>query len=458
MRKPTLAWTRGLERGIELALAPGHFVSYRGGSSFVSELESVQEQLAKLTSTNPSQAVALYETFLAGCYEKAEEIDDSSGRFGQFVAELHCAWIRARQAARAAPEDTVRRLLAWMEDDPYGFCHDLEKDAAQALDKAGAAAFVRQVRERFAAAAAAKPGPDPSSRRDRDYARRRWGAVLRTLYLERKNATAYLDLAEETGVSAEDCRALAKLLAARGKAEEALSWVERGLERSRKQMHATAALDLSRLKRDLLTKLGRGREAREDAWAEYRRYPSWYCYEDLMRHVPRTQRSVWHRKAIAAAEGSDLSAHIELLLATNEMERLAKLVRRSRNEALAKVSDYFTEPAARKLEKAHPGLAARLWCAQGTRVVEAGKSRHYHAALSSFERGRRCFEKAGRAAEWRRIVKRVRTAHRRRTGFMSGFEEIVAGMRADEKPSFLDRAKARWSARWPDHATEEEPS
>ena len=102
MAKGILAWTRELERRIEMALAPGHFVSYRGGLSFVSDLQRVEERIAKLTSIHAARAVALYEAFLAGCYEKAEEIDDSSGSFGQFVGELHCAWIRARQAARAA--------------------------------------------------------------------------------------------------------------------------------------------------------------------------------------------------------------------------------------------------------------------------------------------------------------------------------------------------------------------
>jgi hypothetical protein len=37
-----------------------------------------------------AQAVGLYETFLAGRYEKTGEIDDSSGSFGDFVAQLHC--------------------------------------------------------------------------------------------------------------------------------------------------------------------------------------------------------------------------------------------------------------------------------------------------------------------------------------------------------------------------------
>jgi hypothetical protein len=34
------------------------------------------------------RAVTLYELFLAGCYEKAEELDDSSGGFGMFVEGL----------------------------------------------------------------------------------------------------------------------------------------------------------------------------------------------------------------------------------------------------------------------------------------------------------------------------------------------------------------------------------
>ena len=29
--------------------------------------------------------MGLYQTFLAGCYERAEELDDSSGNFGMFV-------------------------------------------------------------------------------------------------------------------------------------------------------------------------------------------------------------------------------------------------------------------------------------------------------------------------------------------------------------------------------------
>jgi len=138
-----------LEREIETALDPGRFISDRGSYSFVADLEMVDAELAALVESEPARAVALYEAFLAGCYEKAEELDDSSGGFGTYVGELFCGWVGARQAAGASPEDTATRVLGWIEEDPYGFCFGLEKDLAAVLDKAGLAALVQQVKDRF---------------------------------------------------------------------------------------------------------------------------------------------------------------------------------------------------------------------------------------------------------------------------------------------------------------------
>jgi tetratricopeptide (TPR) repeat protein len=437
-----------MERLIESALMPGRFISYHADFSFVSDLGVVEKQLAKLIPTDPVQTVALYETFLAGCYEKAEEIDDSSGSFGQFVGELYCGWIKARQATGGDPNETVTRLLAWMEDDPYGFCYHLEEDAAKALNQTGRAVFVKQVRERFDAAAASTPRPGEPVGRTPDSARRRWAEILRTLYLRRKNVAAYQALAEETGLTPEDCHTLATMLAGRRKAEDALSWVERGIALAKKASSGSmAGYDLAALKRALLTSLGRGKEALDAAWAEYREHPSKYSYDDLMKYVPKTERGGWHKKAIAAAMGTDLHSLIELLLETKELERLAEIVCRSTDEALAGVTHFATEPAAKTLEKTHPDIAARLWCTQAMRVVNAKKSKYYDAALSNFERARRCFEKAGLHADWQRIVEKVRSEHHRKTGFMPGFEEIVAGSGPTEKPSFLERAKTRWGAR-----------
>jgi len=179
-----------VEREIEIALAPGRFIPDRACFSFVSDLDEVAATIAKLIPSEPARAVRLYETFLAGCYEKAEELDDSSGSFGQFVKDLYCGWIQARQAAGADPEETATRLLVFMDRDQYGFSYRLERAATKAFNKFGLAAFERQVRTRFEAAATAQPSSDALGRGHADYAGRHWGEVLRSLYLAQKNVAA----------------------------------------------------------------------------------------------------------------------------------------------------------------------------------------------------------------------------------------------------------------------------
>ena len=437
-----------IEQLMESALAPGCFISYKANYDFVRNLSTVERRIAGLVPIEPHVAVSHYETFIAGCHEKAEEIDDSSGSFGQFVGDLFCGWIKARQAAHANPDDTVIRLLAWMDDDPYGFCYQLERDAAKVLNKAGLAAFEKQVRARLAAAATMTETPGASPLRGLEYRRRRCGEILRAIYLAQRDVEAFASLCEATGPTAKDCQDLATMLVSRRKPEVALSWVERGLALDAKDPHGSITRhDLDHLKRDLLTKLGRGKEALEAAWVDFQAHPGKYSYDDLMKYVPKTERRAWHKKAIDAATGTDLYSLIELLIETRETARLASLVDQSKDSALQGVSHYASEPAAKRLEKTHPHLAARLWCTQGMRVVNAKKSKYYDAALSNFARARRCYEKAGLKSDWERVVSKVRSEHRRKRGFMAGFEEIVTGTRPRKKPSFLARAKARWGPR-----------
>ena len=437
-----------IEQEIELALNPGVFIPDRACFSFTSDLDEVTAKIAKLTTSDSARAVTLYETFLAASYSKVEELDDSSGSFGQFVDELYCGWIKARQAEGANPDETASRLLTWMDDDEYGFCYHLEKDAAKVFNKANLDAFVTQIRARFDDAAKATPKTDGTLKDRPEHIRRHWGEVLRTLYAAQKNVAAYVALAEETGLTAQDCHAIATLLVGRRKPGEALAWVERGIDLDKKTPHGSmASHDLAKLKRELLTKLGRGNEALDAAWADYRQHPSKYGYDDLMKFVPKAERAKWHEKAIDAAKGADLHSAIDLLVATKEMDRLADLVRQASDHALESLSHYTTEPVAKKIEKTHTDLAARLWRAQGLRIVNAKKSKYYDAALSNFESAKRCFERAGLHAEWQKTVSQVRAYHHRKSGFMSGFERLVEGTGPSDEPSFMEQAKARWGER-----------
>ena len=190
------------EREIELAFEPGTFVPDGMCFSFVHDLEQIAATIDTMVGSEPARAVVLYESFLAGCYQKADDLDDSSGGFGRFVGELYCGWVKARQANGADPDETVSRLLSWMDDDPYGFCYHLEKDVAGVLDRTHLAAFVKQVRARFDGAAAATAADGGTVGNRPDYLRRRWGEALRTLYVAQKDVTSYIALTQETELTA----------------------------------------------------------------------------------------------------------------------------------------------------------------------------------------------------------------------------------------------------------------
>ena len=95
------------------------------------------------------RAVSLYEIFLSGCYEKADEIDDSGGNLGMFFEDLFCAWINARQKAKYDPAETVQNILKWMDNDDYGFCYEIERDMVKVLNKKSVKLFEAAIKSRF---------------------------------------------------------------------------------------------------------------------------------------------------------------------------------------------------------------------------------------------------------------------------------------------------------------------
>src|SRR3990172_9312100 len=101
------------ERAMEAALRPGQFIRYGKSFAFVQDLERIARSIDGLVAEAPERVVELFETFLAGCYQKTEEIDDSSGGFGELMQHLCCRWVRARQAAGSSADETVGTLLRW---------------------------------------------------------------------------------------------------------------------------------------------------------------------------------------------------------------------------------------------------------------------------------------------------------------------------------------------------------
>ena len=112
-------------------------------------------------------------------------------------------------------------------------------------------------------------------------------------------------------------------------------------------------------------------------------------------------------------------------------------------DVLEGLSHYDTEPAAEKLAGKDALAAAKLYRALGLRILQARKSRYYNAALAHFERARDLYLGAGQHSEWKTLADAVRKEHPRKSGFLSGFEQLVSG-NAGRSESFAEQAREQW--------------
>ncbi|MCP3978597.1 MAG: hypothetical protein GY716_04585 [bacterium] len=426
---------------MERALRPGTFIECRAAWSFVRRLETVARKLDKLATSGDANAAAhLYETFIGACHEKVDEVDDSSGSFASLVQSLFAGWTRARQIACADAGETAEILAAWYDDDRYGFCLRLERELTKVMDERHLAEFASAARERLDRAASDDGGAA-------GYPRRRWSEVLKHILATQGDIGAYLALCEASVLTSSDCCVLVGISERNGSDEEALGWVERGLDLCRQETYAGGAeYDLKKRQRELLQRLGRLDDAIAVAWTDFEEHPTRTRYEMLMEVVPDDRRSRYRNKAVERAEHADLPPAIELFVETSEFERLARALATTSDSELIQLSHTVTEPAANALSASHPGVAARVYLALAVRILDSRRSKYYGVALAHLQRARDRYEAAGQVDAWSDVVQDLRATHRRKVGFMRGLERVVAGLPAREpRPSFVDQARNRWN-------------
>lgn len=432
---------------IEQALDPGGFISYGQLWGFVEGLEDMKHQIDTLVEADEAQrAVGLYELFLSGCYEKADDVDDSGGNLGMFFEDLFVSWIRAREEAGCDVGETVRHIVRWMDNDDYGFCYEIEGQVAKVLDKKGARAFSKHFHNKLEAAFAPFRGQELKPLADYPYEVRGPVAVLKNIHMARKDLQSYLALCEAIVASPKDCENIALLCKTKRRFADALAWVAKGLAlQAERRWGNQDSYALTGLRQELLGKLGRRDDALASAWSEFCRHPSVHDYADLMKYVPKHDAGKWHEKALNKAKSNSLSAFIEICVKSKEWDRLAERIASAKHENLEGISHYVTEPASKGLARRHPEAAAKVYRALGLRIVIAGKSKYYELALDHFRAAKKLYEKAGKGRLWSSLVVGVRRDHARKSRFIGGFERVVAGLSPDCPEPFQKCARKRWA-------------
>jgi len=359
--------------------------------------------------------------------------------------DLFLSWIKARQKAGRAAEETIGDILNWMENDDYGFCHEIEKDVAKVLNKGGLLLFRQHFQDRFDEAFT--PFESKETRFIHDYPSDvyRNANRLKDIYVAKKDVKAYLALCEKVGLTPKDCEHIASLQKKKRHYEDALTWVEKGLKLEKEREWGNqSSYQLTGIRQELLNKLGRREDALESAWAEFIEYPSKMGYDRLRKYIRKEDFQHWHQKAIQEAKKNSLSAFIEICTAAKEWEVLSEHILDVGDNKLEQISHYTSEQAAKGLARKHSKAAAKIYAALGMRIVRKGKSKYYHYALEHFRSARKFYEKAGCDQMWLSLVECVREDHSRKYSFIGDFEEIAAGKRPKPPESFEKRAKKRW--------------
>jgi tetratricopeptide (TPR) repeat protein len=431
---------------IEQELMPGSFVRYGDMFDFVRDLEQVEEKLAALAKSGAAaRAVDLYELFLAGAYDKIEECDDSGGGLGMFWAELLCGWIEARQAAKLSAGETVQRIIHWEKNDNYGFCYQIEQEVAKVLNREGYRLLVQHYEQLVDEGLGALQEPYPDVIFDYDSEVRFLALTLKGIYEVKGDTKSYAALCNRMGLSPKDCERLAEIETRKRRWEQALAWVEKGLELepTRDWMNERSH-SLAYRRPELLSKLGRKDESVSIIWAAFEAAPSVDEYERMMEYVPEVARAEWHKRAMEAAGKGELGDFMDICVATGEWNLLASRIHKATRANLEQISHHTLEPVAEGLAECDVPAAIKLYRALGFRVLISGKSRYYDAALTNFRRAKQLCEDNGLDAEWQEMVALIRANHSRKSAFMPSFEELISGA-VESRLSFAEKARARWA-------------
>jgi hypothetical protein len=194
---------------IEYSLAFGHFISWREAHSFCEELEEVLNELEDFAKENPKSALSVFEVFIAGCLEKANELDDSGGNLGMFMNDLFLKWTLCCEASKMSEKEYLQNLKHWMKVDEMGYCYDLENTVIPALGRRFQKALENDLLGRIAC-------EDDSVRKKGLF------ETLKNLCVHSKELPKLIEVFKKQGGTRKDCYHISQLFFEKNQLNEAL--------------------------------------------------------------------------------------------------------------------------------------------------------------------------------------------------------------------------------------------
>lgn len=434
-------------KNIESALCLGQFVHWRQRKEFFSELSLAKSTIDTLRSSGlANDAAHLYEIFLAGSFEKANEVDDSDGDFAFWIRDLLSDLVESLQEGEHPPDKIAAKIVGWIDKDEYGFTDYFDNE----LFKVGNIDTIAAMRKMLESRSLCKL--DAVKGQNRFEVRKIVGGTvikdlnwLQEFYLQQHDIPSYLQIAEAFGLEPENCEKIASVLEKQGDFADALAWAENGLKlmiNGESRFRYSSGNSLPQLHRRLLKKLGRQREAFQAAWAEFEQHPSIHTYREIRDFVEPEEAHQWYEQArglILKQDSNHMSCIFDFLGEHEEHSLLRDLIEKSPDDVLEKLFYTSLKQTASIIERHAPLAAAKLYKAEALEILGRAKAKAYHYALENLAKVKILYEANDQAREWEILAAMLRAKHKRKSSFIGEFNMIISGDGLRKEPTFMER-------------------
>ncbi|WP_285708477.1 DUF6880 family protein [Microtetraspora sp. NBRC 16547] len=400
---------RDLRERLEDAIEIDDYVSYGEAYSHFNRVEDVLHGVTELIVEGfTDTAIELTEYAMELIEASAGYVDDSNGEVGGALATAQRIHLDACTAGRPDPVALADRLVDRALSSDYEVFLDALPGYAEVLGESGMARY----RERVEAAWRALPPRRPGVYGD--------GRFAVTYLMERLaecegGTDALIEVLARDVTSGYDVLRIAHKLAGDGRDEEALAWIQRGLD------DFDGGDQLRDLGAECLLRLGRREEAVRLRWANFEENPSLADYQAL-RAAAAEDFPAWRERALTLLgvqpamvehhvgvrylQSAGHSVLVEILMWEGDADGAWQAAQRGGCH-----QDLWLR-VARARATTHPADALPVLRRAAERLIEEKNRSSYQQAAELLAESEALSDRCGRSEDFRAYLVGLRAAHK----------------------------------------------
>lgn len=422
-----------LKEAVRDALAMRGFVDWRRMRDVARRAQSVIDLIEELLRDGHAAAAApLADYALDRGIAAYENIDDSSGTFGDFLRQLADLHLQACRQAGTEYRLTGKRLFKLMRMDDWGFFR--LQDYAPLLDPKERAHYRKLAEQEWAKVPAVTPA-DGRKRAVAGYEHYGTTAIMEELARYENNLDELVQIKSRDLGTPYRFLDIAELLKQADRADEALAWAERGL----KSFPDTQDLRLIEFLAGEYQRRKRYGDAVDVVWNGFRRHPRLEAYKLLHTTAKKAggwpaqrKRALTHvREMVDSHERGDTVSRIgqALLVDIHLWEKDVAAALRQARAGGATQEQWFQ--LARACEKDRPVDAAGIYRDRLDDIVNRKNNGACDHGAEIVKTVHALMRRAKQTQEFHAWLEKIRVAHKAKRNFMQRLDAAVPAARKE---------------------------